>query len=147
MDAGGGWAHVDADFALPDNIGGATPRGGEAVVTGTPLKRSPQVSQSPCSLAHPHGTDLAEKLIVRSRFWNPNTHCPVACEVFAAVVMNSPVFWDIRPCGPLKVSRRFGRTCRLHLQGRKMSQTRNEHEAELDVMFQKVHDLVHKSVQ
>jgi hypothetical protein len=31
--------------------------------------------------------------------------------------MLSSVFWDITPCSPLKVSRCFGGTCRLHLQG------------------------------
>jgi hypothetical protein len=27
----------------------------------------------------------------------------------------SPIFWDITPCNQLKLSRRFGGTCRLHL--------------------------------
>jgi hypothetical protein len=30
--------------------------------------------------------------------------------------MKSSVFWDITPCSLLKVNRRFGGTCRLHLQ-------------------------------
>jgi hypothetical protein len=29
------------------------------------------------------------------------------------------IFWDITPCSPLNVNRRFGETNRLHLQGRK----------------------------
>jgi hypothetical protein len=29
-------------------------------------------------------------------------------EVLTAVVMKSTVFWDITPCGPLLVNRRFG---------------------------------------
>jgi hypothetical protein len=29
------------------------------------------------------------------------------------------IFWNITPCGPLSVNRRFGETYRLHLQGRK----------------------------
>jgi hypothetical protein len=33
------------------------------------------------------------------------------------------------PCSPEKVSRLFGGTCRLHLQGRGVSQARNRHEA------------------
>jgi hypothetical protein len=33
-----------------------------------------------------------------------------------AVVMKSPIFWDIMLCSPLKVNRHFGGTCRLHLQ-------------------------------
>jgi hypothetical protein len=36
---------------------------------------------------------------------------------------------DITPCGLLKVNRRFGGTCHLHLQGRKISQERNQSEA------------------
>jgi hypothetical protein len=28
------------------------------------------------------------------------------------------IFWDITPCSPLKVNRRFGRTYDLHLQNR-----------------------------
>jgi hypothetical protein len=29
--------------------------------------------------------------------------------------MKSSVFWDITPSSPLKINRRFGGTCRLHL--------------------------------
>jgi hypothetical protein len=36
-----------------------------------------------------------------------------------ALVMKSTNFWDITPCSPLRVNRRFGETYRLHLQGRK----------------------------
>jgi hypothetical protein len=43
----------------------------------------------------------------------------VGFEVFTAVVMKSIVFWDMTPCSPLSVNRRFGGTYRLHLQGRK----------------------------
>jgi hypothetical protein len=49
----------------------------------------------------------------------------VGCEVLTAVV----IFWDITPCSPLKVNRRFGGTCRLHLQGRIISQARNQQES------------------
>jgi hypothetical protein len=34
------------------------------------------------------------------------------------IILNSPTFWDITPCSPLKVNRRFGEKCRLHLQDR-----------------------------
>jgi hypothetical protein len=42
----------------------------------------------------------------------------------------SSVFWDIAPCSPLKVNRRFRGTCYLHLllQGRKISEARNQNE-------------------
>jgi hypothetical protein len=39
------------------------------------------------------------------------------------------MFWKITPCSPLQVNRRFGRTYRLHLQVRRISQARNKHEA------------------
>jgi hypothetical protein len=38
----------------------------------------------------------------------------------------STIVRDITPCSPLKVNRRFGGTYRLHLQGRKLSQPRNQ---------------------
>jgi hypothetical protein len=41
-------------------------------------------------------------------------------------VMKSSVFCDITPCSPLKVNQRFGGTCRLHLQGRRICQARNQ---------------------
>jgi hypothetical protein len=40
-------------------------------------------------------------------------------EVFTAVVMRSTIFWDITPCSPLSVNRRFGGAYCLHLQGRR----------------------------
>jgi hypothetical protein len=43
--------------------------------------------------------------------------------------MKSYLFWDITPCSPLKVNRRFGGTYRLHLQGRGMSRARNQRES------------------
>jgi hypothetical protein len=53
----------------------------------------------------------------------------VEFEVVTAVVIEKSVFWDIKLCGPLKVSHCFGGTCCLHLQGRRINQARNQHEA------------------
>jgi hypothetical protein len=39
------------------------------------------------------------------------------------------IFWDITPYSLKKVNRRFGRTCRLHLQSRRISQARNQRES------------------
>jgi hypothetical protein len=39
-------------------------------------------------------------------------------EVLTAAVTKSSIFWDITPCSPLKVNRRFGGTRLLLLQGR-----------------------------
>jgi hypothetical protein len=53
----------------------------------------------------------------------------VGFEVLTAVVKKSSIFWDITSCSPLKVNRRFGKSCRLHLQGRRIRQARNQREA------------------
>jgi hypothetical protein len=38
--------------------------------------------------------------------------------------IKSTIFWDITPCSPLSVNRRFGGTYRFHLQGRKNKLTK-----------------------
>jgi hypothetical protein len=43
-------------------------------------------------------------------------HTLVGFEILTAVAMRSTIFWDITPCSPLKVNRRFGRIYRLQLQ-------------------------------
>jgi hypothetical protein len=53
----------------------------------------------------------------------------VKFEILTAAVTKSTIFWDIKPCSPLKVSRRFRGTCRLHLQGRRISRARNKRES------------------
>jgi hypothetical protein len=50
----------------------------------------------------------------------------VGFEVFTAVLKKSSVFWDIMPCSPLKVRRRFRGTCRLHLKGRKITRAKSQ---------------------
>jgi hypothetical protein len=52
----------------------------------------------------------------------------VGVKVLTAGVLNSPVFWVITPCSPLKVNRHFEGTCGLHLHGWRVSQTRKQHE-------------------
>jgi hypothetical protein len=41
------------------------------------------------------------------------------------------VVWDLTPYTPLKIKRLFGGICRLHVQGRTISQGRNQHETGL----------------
>jgi hypothetical protein len=60
---------------------------------------------------------------------NKNKNNSVEFEFLTAVVMKNSVFWDITPCSPLEVNKRFGRTYRLHLQCRGVSQGRNQPEA------------------
>jgi hypothetical protein len=57
--------------------------------------------------------------------------------VLTAVDMKRAIFWDIT-CSPLKVSRCFGGTCHLHLQDRKISQARNQREADGSVCHLKM---------
>jgi hypothetical protein len=38
------------------------------------------------------------------------------------------LYWDITPCSPLKISWPIGGTCRLHPQGPRISQARNQSE-------------------
>jgi hypothetical protein len=40
--------------------------------------------------------------------------------------MKSYIFWDIMSCSPLRINRHFGGTCHLYLQGRRISQARNQ---------------------
>jgi hypothetical protein len=40
---------------------------------------------------------------------------------------NSNIFCDVTPCRPPNINRRFGGTRRLYLQGRRISQSRNQH--------------------
>jgi hypothetical protein len=40
--------------------------------------------------------------------------------------LKSTVLWDITPCSPSKVDRRFGGKYRLHLQGRRIDRARNQ---------------------
>jgi hypothetical protein len=53
----------------------------------------------------------------------------VGYKVLKAVVMNSSIFWDTTSCSPSKFNWRFGGTCRLHLQSRRINQARNRQEA------------------
>jgi hypothetical protein len=66
-----------------------------------------------------------------------NSHCKV-CKLECAgyrttdcklETRSSSIFWDLTPCSPLKVNRRFGGTFRFHVQGRRISQVRNQREA------------------
>jgi hypothetical protein len=43
--------------------------------------------------------------------------------------LKSTIFWDMTLCSTLKVNRRFGGTCRLNLQDRRLSRPRNHRES------------------
>jgi hypothetical protein len=54
------------------------------------------------------------KVKAKARHWEENID--VGFEVLTEVVMTCSISWDITPCSPLKVNRRFGGTYLLHLQ-------------------------------
>jgi hypothetical protein len=70
---------------------------------------------------------------------------PVGFKDFTAAVMKSSVFWDITLCSPLKVNRPFGGTYRLHRQGRKICQARNQRESRWKPVFTLVSCLAYPS--
>jgi hypothetical protein len=50
----------------------------------------------------------------------------VGFEVLTAMIMKSSIFWNVTPSSPLKVNLHSGGTCHFHLQGRRISQARNQ---------------------
>jgi hypothetical protein len=49
--------------------------------------------------------------------------------IWISIYSTSSIFWDIMACSPLKVNGLFRGTCRLHLQGRRISGARNQRES------------------
>jgi hypothetical protein len=60
--------------------------------------------------------------------------------------MKSSIFSDITPRSPLKFNGRFGGTCHLQLQGRRIRQARNQHEALFATCFTLVSYLAYFSI-
>jgi hypothetical protein len=50
-------------------------------------------------------------------------------------------------CSPLKVNRRFGRTCRFRLQVRRMNQIRNYREAGIQRNFNRLHGVISQKIE
>jgi hypothetical protein len=74
-----------------------------------------------CSLvARSDGTDLCWSLGSKPTRYMDIYSAFVGFEVLTPVVMKIYIIWDITPCSPLNVNRRFGGTCRL--QGRRIIQ-------------------------
>jgi hypothetical protein len=71
--------------------------------------------------------------------WSANWHSvaehwskwsrPIAITFLKILCKSSAIFWDVTPCSPLSINRRFGGTCRLYLQGQKISWARNQRES------------------
>jgi hypothetical protein len=51
-------------------------------------------------------------------------------DVLTAVAVKNSIFWNITPSIQVKDNRRFGGTYRLRFQGRRVSETRRQHEAD-----------------
>jgi hypothetical protein len=66
---------------------------------------------------------------IKIMLYNTRNLSLVRFEVLTVVVIKSTIFWDITPCSPLRVNRRFGGTYRLHLQCRKTSRAWNQSES------------------
>jgi hypothetical protein len=49
----------------------------------------------------------------------------VLFEAITAVTMKNSMVWDIRPCSPMKVNRRFGGIYRLHFRVEKWNKQEN----------------------
>jgi hypothetical protein len=70
----------------------------------------------------------------------------VGSEVLTAVVMKCTILWSATPCSLLKVTRRFGRTYRFHLQS-EINRTRYQRECGLpDIISQKAELFITTSV-
>jgi hypothetical protein len=70
----------------------------------------------------------------------------VGSEVPTAVIMETSIFCDIILCSPLKVNVRFGGRYRLHLQGRRINQTRNERERRWQIEELALHGVIFKKI-
>jgi hypothetical protein len=55
-------------------------------------------------------------------------------------MFKSSTFWDIKPCTPLKIDRRFGGTCRHYLQNRRiiLSEKLADFKRTARVVYQKI---------
>jgi hypothetical protein len=49
--------------------------------------------------------------------------------IYFVFILRSDILWNVTPCSPIVVDRRFVGTYCLHLQGRRVSQARNQQEA------------------
>jgi hypothetical protein len=61
-----------------------------------------------------------------------------------SMVTQSAILWDITPCSPLKVNRRFGGTCRLRCQSRRISKARNQRETGVKQNVLVSYSLIHE---
>jgi hypothetical protein len=53
---------------------------------------------------------MVQQLAYEVLWYSENRNFIVVFEVLTAVVMKSTIFWDIKPCSPLRANRRLGET-------------------------------------
>jgi hypothetical protein len=80
-----------------------------------PIARSPPATgrkdSAAVKVAYLRNEYIKMKAELHEEKTSQDNHKPyVGFEVLKAVVMKSPIFWDIMACIPLKVKRRFGGT-------------------------------------
>jgi hypothetical protein len=63
---------------------------------------------------------------------NTNTSTSVGFEVLTAMVMKSTIFWDITPCSPLNVNRRFGGT---YYNSSPLSSLKDRHSLGVNILY------------
>jgi hypothetical protein len=73
--------------------------------------RLPEMCDSPDQAAHYHNLEQVSPLTRHLAGY------------IGKYLLKGTIFWDITPCSPLNVNRRFGETYHLHLQGRRLLDT------------------------
>jgi hypothetical protein len=64
---------------------------------------------------------------VSCRWWTRESYFPTTPRILFEVITKGSIFWNITQCSLLKVNQHFEGRCRLHLQGRRISQTKTRH--------------------
>jgi hypothetical protein len=74
-----------------------------------------------------------------------------AMGINVTILMKSSASWDITSCSPLKASRHFGWTCRLHLQVRRISRAKyqrgSRRQAEQAETFNGLHGVTSQKIE
>jgi hypothetical protein len=78
---------------------------------------------------------LASLCRARFKSWRLSKISKKAVTQSVDVVIKSSIFWNITPYSSLRVNLRFGGSCCLRLEGRRISQARNHHELEVATYF------------
>jgi hypothetical protein len=100
-----------------------------AVPSGLISLTAPQGGKKKLNSASPLVHNQRYRWISKIRLVYTATYNNLQWQVPFGLLKQSPIFWDIPSCSQLKINWRFGGTCRLNLQGWRVSHARNQHEA------------------